>query len=199
MTSCNRRIAVLRFPWNDSHFRQSLDVLRQRSNLRCCDTHQQSSWDGWRSGTCSHPSPTSTTYPIFIAFYDAAWTVRKDGKSQGGLCARWRQSAHITSVVLVTQVCFGWPRWSLGCEVRSAHRCGKEPWTEHVLSLVTDCKGMYGSMTMSMTHSLKMDPTCDRHLALRARAMGSRPFEKSIGHLDWVLGAVGSVKSHDAL
>ena len=69
----------------------------------------------------SHPSPTSTIYPIFIAFDDAAWAVRKYGESQGGSSARWRQSAHITSVVLVTQVCLGWPRWSLRCEVRSAH------------------------------------------------------------------------------
>ena len=124
--SCSGRIAVLHFPLNDSHFRQSLDVLRQRSNLWCCDTHQQSNSDGSRSGTCSHPPPTSTIYPIFIAFYDAAWAVRKDGKSQGGLSARWRQSAHITSVVLVTQVCLGWPRWSLGCEVQWGNLCHEE-------------------------------------------------------------------------
>ena len=39
---------------------------------------------------------------------------------------------------------------------------------EHVLPLVTDCKELYDSMTKTMTHSLKMDPTCAGHLALRA-------------------------------
>ena len=95
-------------------------------------------------------------YPIFIAFYDAAWAVRKDGKSQDGLSARWKQSAHITSVVLVTQVCLAWPEGARDAKcsgaivcheelttVRSAHT---EMWEgtedlEHVLPLVTVCKG----------------------------------------------------------
>ena len=35
-------------------------------------------------------------------------------------------------------------------------------------------KDGYGeNETMTVTHSLKMDPTCARHLALRAGAMGS--------------------------
>ena len=60
----------------------------QGNSMICNDTgsgdhgNRVASGEAWMWWTWQiYPSPL---IPIFIAFYDAAWAVRKDGKSQGG-------------------------------------------------------------------------------------------------------------------
>ena len=150
--------------------------------------------------------------PIFIAFHDAAWAVRKDGKSQGGYIigmgerALLQGESHaISPLQFTSRKLPRVTRSSLGCEVQSGNMCHEDltymrmAWTELMdgfvnlkdvrgtlrmtqATMVTDCKGLYDALARSVSAGLGAD---DRRSAIEALGL-QQSMEEGATELRWV-------------
>ena len=133
--------------------------------------------------------------PIFVAFHDAAWAVRKDGKSQGGFIVSMSErdlltgaSHPISPLLFSSRKLPRVIRSSLGCEVQSGNLCHEEltfmrlAYTEMMTgvanlknprevlkqttaTLVSDCKGLYDALAKNVSAGLGAD---DRRTGIEA-------------------------------
>ena len=136
--------------------------------------------------------------PIFVTFHDAAWAVRKDGKSQAGFILGMTErrildgeKAPVSPLMQVSKKCPRVTRSSLGCEIQSASMADEETlflrlaYTEAMhgkvdlrdlattlklttATLVTDCKGLYDTLTKNVSAGLGAD---DRRSGIEALAL----------------------------
>ena len=136
--------------------------------------------------------------PVFIAFHDAAWGVRMDGKSQGGFILSMGEadlltgaSRPISPILFCSKKLPRVTRSSLGCEAQSGNMCHEEltflrlAYTEMEegyvdvknvraalaktrATLVTDCKGLYDALLRNVSAGLGTD---DRRTSIEALSL----------------------------
>ena len=150
--------------------------------------------------------------PLFIAFHDAAWAVRKDGKSQGGFIIamgetdmREGKSRPVSPMLFASRKCPRVTRSILGCEVQSGNLCHEEltymrlAYTEMCdgrvdlrdvpralrrtrATLVTDCKSLYDALSCNVSAGLGTD---DRRSGIEALCL-KQGLEEGATEVRWV-------------
>ena len=153
--------------------------------------------------------------PVFVAFHDAAWAVRRDGKSQGGYILGMAEreilegeASAVSPIIQATRKCPRVTRSSLGCEIQSANMAAEEleflrlAYTEvrygtvnlrdlpgmfalTAATLVTDCKGLYDSLMRNVSAGLGTD---DRRTGIEALGLRQSMHESSTT-MRWVHSA----------